>query len=489
VSLASGIGDRFKVEFVGQFVSMASGALLIVILARLLDPNQYGLLFLSISVFSIAQIFSKLGLAKSAARYISEYRENDPGQIPHILRKSIGFNLITIFVVSAVFIIGYDFIAVAIGESELGPFLALGSLLIIFGSLTMYARLVAQGFEDIRLAAEIHAVDHGTRLIFAVGFVLLGYGALGALGGFILGSFLASLIGLIILYTRYYQTVPSSKTMEQGLFRRVLEYNIPLTVAGLSGKIDKEVDTVLVGFFLSPVAVGYYALSKQVVKFVQMPATALGFSISPTYGKQKAANDLSTAATMYEKSLVHTLLLYVPAAIGIVLVAGPSINIIFGDSYTDAVPVLQILSIYVVLKSITKITDYPLDYLGRARSRAIAQAIASVSNVLLNILLIPRIGVIGAAIATVITHSFYVSVKLYIVSTELPLDIRHIWPHISKIVFISSIMGGTVWFLSKYITGFLSLFLVISAGMIVWGISSIFTGVIDSRTILESFSS
>jgi O-antigen/teichoic acid export membrane protein len=486
VSLASKLGERFKIEFAGQIVATAANALLVVVLARVLDPDGYGLLFLATSIFALAGLFSKLGLANSAARYISEYRERNPGQIRHILRRTLEINILTILLVSVVLLLGFETIANVLGEPELAPFLVFGFLFITFVSLTGFVRLISQGFEDISLAATVHVINHSGRLLFAVALILLGYGALGALGGFIIASGVASAIGMGILYFRYYRGFPSGETIEPGLTRRILEYNVPLTITGLSGKIDKKVDTILVGLFLDPVAVSFYVLSKQIVAFVETPSNALGFSISPTYGKQKVTDELSTAAKMFETSLVHTLLLYVPAATGIVLVAEPAIEFVFGESYLGAVPIIQVLSIYVILSAVTNITDYPLDYLGRAKVRSVAKGVASLGNVVLNILLIPSVGVVGAAVATVITHSFYVCIKLYIISTELPLNKKYIGSDISIIGLITIGMGTIVWIASRYIKGPLTLISVLSLGGVVWGGLSVMTGIVNIKVIIES---
>jgi O-antigen/teichoic acid export membrane protein len=488
VSLVSRLGAQFRVEFAGQIVAAIAGGLLTVLLARLLNPESYGLLFLALSILMLAQVFSKLGIAKSAARYISEYQEKNPDQIANIVERSLITNLVTIATVSILFLFVHELIAAIVGEPSLTPILVLGVLFIISESFVIYTRTVAQGFEDIKLSATIYAIDRAGRLILALGLVLLGYGAIGALLGYVVAGLLASLVGFIILYVHHYQPLYKRSEMESGLFRRILEYNVPLTITSLTGKIDTQVDTILVGVFLNPIAVSFYVISKQIVEFIEMPATALGFSMSPTYGKQKAGGGLATAARMFEMTLNHTILLYLPAAIGMFLVADPTIELVFGAEYAGAVPVLQVLSVYLVIHSITDIIDQPLDFLGRARDRAIAKSIASISNVGLNIWLIPLIGVVGAAIATVITHSFYVSVKLYIIYSELPLSLNRIRREMIKVSGVSSGMAIVVLMLSQYITGPLTLIFVVFSGILTWCVLAFVIGAIDYKTIIESLS-
>lgn len=483
MALASRLRSRFKVEFAGQLITLLSGALLIFLLARLLGPDDYGLLFLAMSVFSIVQVFTRLGLAKSGAKYISEFRERDSSQIPHILSKTLQYNFLALFVTITIFYIFHDFIANVIGEPELSPLLLFGILFIVFETLTAAARYLAQGFENIRLAASLKAINYFVRLIFATLFVVLGFETLGALTGFILGSMLACLYGLYNIYKNYYKSITAAEVIQEGLPLKILKYNIPLTMTNFSGKIDKQIDTVLVGFFLNPLAVSHYVLSKQIVSFVQAPAHALGFSTSPTYGKNKASDQSATSARIYEESLIYTLLLYIPAAIGVATVAQPMVKFIFGEEYLGSVPVLQILSVYLVLLSLTHITDYPLDYLGRARSRAIAKGIASIGNVVLNILLIPLFGVTGAAIATVLTQSFYVTIQLYIITTELPLDYSRLVSDLGSVSVVCIGMSAVVLITSSYIGSLLTLFGVISLGLLTWGVLGFLTGLLNYEKI------
>lgn len=485
VSLTTKLGDRFKAEFLAQIITNSASALLVIFLARLLEPNNYGLLFLAISVLSIGRIFSSLGFAKSAARYISEYRQKDIRQIPHIIKRSFAFNLISISIVAIIFLFKSKFIAEIINEPRLAPYLKLGALYIIFGSLTSYIRLISQGFEEIQFAAFIQSIDRVGRLILAITFVIIGYGALGALGGFITGSILSSLIGIYYIYLNHYRNKPKAEKIEEGLARRIIEYNIPLSITGLAGKMDKQVDTILVGFFLNPIAVTFYVVSKQMVEFLQFPSNALGFSIASTFGKQKAANEQQKTANLFEQSFIYTLLFYIPGAAGLYFITQDLIIFFFGNRYIGAVPVLQVLLIYAVLYSITNITDQPLDYLGAAKIRAITKAIASFSNVLLNIFLIPIIGVVGAAIATVITHLFYVAIKFYLISNILPLDTRYLFRHLIYILLIAGTVAISMSLLTSELDGIMSVIVSAPLGIIVWFIFSMVLGIIDHNKILK----
>ena len=474
--------SRFKSEFTGRLIAMVSSGLLMVVLARILGPTEYGLLFLAISIFGVLGIGSKLGIAKSCARYVTEYKQTDPSQIPHILRISMLFNIGTILVVGLGLSIGYRHLSAVLGEPSLIPFLLLGVLFLPLEALATFTRLVLQGFEKIKFAATLHAVNRVSRLVFAVGFVVLGFGAIGALVGYILSFVVVVLPGLWIVYRRFYRG-HAAATMEPGLRRRIGEYTVPLTATSTANVLDKRVDTILIGFFLTPVAVAYYELSKQIIEFLETPVSALGFTLSPSFGAQKADGNIDRAARVYEEALVHSLLLYIPAAAGLVLVAEPTLGLVFGDEYLGAVTVLQVLSLYVILQAITKITSNGLDFLGRARDRSIVKGITAVLNVGLNVVLIPQYGVVGAAIATVVTYSMYTAANVFIIHQEFGLRLGHLFRRITVIISVTLVMAAVVSSINDSVNGWASLAGIVTLGIAIWATLSIATGLLDVQKI------
>jgi len=479
----SQIASRFKTELSAQIVASIAGALLTVLLARLLNPSEYGLLYLAIAVFSIFKIVSRLGIGQSTARYITEYKQVDPLQIPHILRTSVVFISTTSLLTAAVLVLTHRQLAIVLDEPELTSFFLLGALFLATGTLTAYARRVLQGFEAIEFAAATRIIERVGRLVIAVGLVIAGFGALGALGGFVVSYLLAGIFGFYVIYTRYYDVDVSGSPMQEGLRRRIFEYSIPLTATNTADVLDKQVDTVLVGLFLNPAAVSFYTIGKQAMRFIEKPVTALGFTLSPTFGTQKAGNDLNRAGRLYETALLNSLLLYVPAGAGLALVAEPVIKATFGTVYLGAVPVLQVFALYAILRSMTKLTSDGLDYLGLARERAIVKGCTSILNVVLNVLFIPLIGVVGAAIATVITYAMYTFANLYLIHTQFDLQQERIQSWLSGIAIITVSMSLVVYAVLSITTGIVSVIAAVSTGVALWTGLSIQTGLLDVKSI------
>lgn len=489
MSLKSHLARGLRATLVGQLIHTVASGLLIVLLTRyLLTPEEYGLVFLAISILTVTQMGSDLGIAKSGARFLAESRESDPSLVRPILATSLKLRLAAIAIVSLALAAITVPLADLLGEPGLVPLLYVGIAYLVAHSLNTFAGLSFQGFNRVQWSAAVRIVSGVTRPFFVTLFVLASWGPVGAIAGYAISYGLGALLGLALLFRHCYRSAPPARE-DATVGKKILRYSLPLTVTRGANVLDKHVDTILIGFFLNPLAVGFYTLGKQINAFLLGPARSIGFTISPTFGEQKARDELDRAASIYETTLEHTLMLYVPAMAGIVLVAEPAIRLVFGEEYLGAVPVVQILSAYLLLQAITNVTSDGIDYLGRARFRAIAKGIASASNFVLNVILIPQFGVVGAAAATVATHSGYVLANLYVINQEFSLSVATLLKKLSMIVLVSLGMVLTVRTLLPYVSNVFVLVGVIGVGVLTWSLLATASGVLDVRRIYSLLTS
>ncbi|QLG64323.1 flippase [Halorarum salinum] len=486
MSFSERLARGVKATFGANALTMVANAALIIVLTRfLLTPEEFGELNFALSVLTVASIMATLGLPKSTARYITDFAETDPGQIPHIIRRSLVFlGAVTVVVSVGVVVLGRP-VARMLGEPSLVPFLLIGAVYVAARSGTKFLSAAFQGFNRVTWTAVVGVVSNVSRLLFVVGFVLLGFGAVGALAGYVAGFLLAGAVGFGVLYAKFYRQYEPADDVEEGLTRRVLEYAVPLTATRGANVLDKKVDTLLIGVLLNMTAVGYYTVAKQVSDFVAVPAASFGFTISPALGEQKSGDRLDRAARLYERSLEYVLLAYIPAAAGLVLVAEPMIQYVFGADYIAAVPVVQVFSGFVLVNAVNKVTSDGLDYLGRARERAIVKSTMAVSNFLLNLVLIPRMGVVGAAVATVLTYTVYTGTNVWVIHSELGFSVRRVTRHVGVVCLVTAGMAAVVASVLPMVSGVATLVGAVFVGLAVWGVLAVVGGVLDVREVAD----
>jgi O-antigen/teichoic acid export membrane protein len=481
MSLVAEIKSGFKIDLLSTIIDNLSRGLLVIVLARLLQPEEYGLLYLSISLFAVATLIGKLGLGKSAARYITEYEEHDAGQIPHIVETAAGIFAVTMGLVVLGLVLFHAQLAAIFGDGDLEILLLIGAVYVVTSGVVNSGRRLCQGFKRIEWAAWVKLADAIVRPIAAIGLVLAGLGVVGALAGYIISSVIAALLVTALVY-RLYSSIERTD-LEAGLRRRIAEYSLPIALTQNSSTVIKRVDVLLIGAFLTPLAVSYYVVSKQIISFIRSPANSLGFAIAPRYSEQIHRGNLDTASRLYGEALTSILLLYVPAAVGLVLVAEPTLTLVFGPEYSGGVIVLQILTVYLIAQTVSYITSSGLDYLGRAKYRAYAKGATAIGNLVLNVLLIPTIGIAGAAISTAATYAVYVVLNVYLMHRELNLDWRSIGRRCAKIGLVTAVMALVVFTLVSEISGFISLVAVVGLGVAVWFVGSLSVGLVERQQL------
>lgn len=490
MNLVERISEGVKASFVAQLVHAVSTGVLMLVLARyLLDPDQYGLLYFALSILGVARLVATLGLPKSGAKYLNEYLETDPTQIPYIIRRTLSYTLVITAVVCVALVTLSAPVATRFGRADVVPFLVVGAGYVVFSGLEMLLRLSFQAFNKLFWSAVVRSVTSIGRLVFAVGFVLLGFDAIGALFGYIVGFGLGVTVGFWILYSRFYRKYrEEAADPEPGLSKKIFRYSLPLTVMQGASLLDSKVDSILVGLLINPTAVGFYVLAKQIVDFASVPATSLGSAVAPALGSEKAGDRIGRAARLYEQSFVHMLLLYVPAGIGLFLVAEPTIRYVFGTGYLDAVPVLQVFSAWLVILGVTRITSNPLDYLGLAGARARIRGAMAVANFVLNLLFIPWLGVAGAALATVITTGIYVVTCVYFIHRELGLNLGYLARRGALVCGVGAVMGVGVSLAIPMVSGLLTLAAAIALGVAIWATTATASGALDVKRVLAILS-
>lgn len=453
---------------ISEIIKNITGGVVLLLLTRLyLSPDEYGLLSLSIALFGAIHLLSNLGIPKAAARYISEYRGKDSNQIPWILFSAASMVILGIGISSLGILLLRGYVANIFRTPELYPLLGLGVFFIAFQGAYAYFRSAFQGFGRVEFSALIESIRGISNLGFITILVVFGYGVIGALAGYIAGYFLASLVGIICLSKLMPSEINRSE-FQTDLPRDIFRYSIPLTVTKASNILYKRVDSIMIGFFLNPMAVGFYMLAKQISSFALAPATALGFTIAPIYGEKNLSEEQSEVADLYEDTLNFIFVLYLPATVGLIFVAEPLVRYLIGEAYLGSVPILQIFSIFLFINAVNQVTNDSLDYMGHAKERAFARGGSSVANFLLNLILIPLMGVIGAAIATVLSYGIMVCVNVIVVHRELDLHLRRILKRSTFSLVIVGILATYLSFMVNNIHGLTSLFIVILAAVAVW---------------------
>lgn len=404
---------------------------------RILDPAAYGRYALVIVVVNLAQalIFRWLRLAL-LRRYSGEESGDDLGRlISTVWGSYVASGAITATVWSLVVVF-----------APLPPTLETS---FGFGLLL----LLSQAAFEITLTLQMASLRPSRYMLYALTRSLVALGAAYVLivsfrlqeEGVILGMSLGTLLP-VIMDLPSWRNFMSIRLVDRMRARDLLSYGFPLTIALAMGMLILTSDRFLIGYFLNEASVGHFSVASD---FAQQGLTLL-FSVVNLAAYPLAVQALerggrSEADFQLEENIILMLLPTLPTTLGIVMLAGPLTNLLFGAPFfRDVSGVLPWITTATLLTGIRSFYFDTAFQLGnRTAQQILPVGITVLVNVFLNILWIPQYGVLGAAYATVAAQAggMVASALIGRGYFQLPLP----WSDLVGIALSSALMGIFLW--------------------------------------------
>lgn len=377
--------------------------LLNVYLARTLGVEKFGTWSFFFSMLTIVLLFSYFGINASARKYVAQY--NKTRELNNVLKSSIKLRLIFSLVFTILLLLIHKPLAITIGRPEFASLFLLSAPLVLLAGLVEFLKDAFMGLHRIKYNFIVNLLEYGLKLLLVVILLTFSLELFNIINSFIIASFITSLIGLYLLYTNFYKKNKSHGKNDFTI--EILRYSIPLFFISVGFLIATEVDTLMLGLLTTDAEVGIYAVAKQIIIKLPHISLAIAMGTMPVFAKLNKDNKEELKKLFY-KLLKTNALIFSTIALGIVFFSWFFVPLIFGIEYSASVLPLQILTVYLVCFSFSVFLSSFLDYRGLAQKRAINLSITMVLNIILNFILIPTYGAIGAAAATSISYLPYI---------------------------------------------------------------------------------
>ncbi len=450
---------NFSSLTMGKTLGDAFTFLLFIVLSRTFGQDGIGQYSFAMALTCFFSVFAEFGLYNLSVKEISRHTGSPgPGEY---YGGIFSLRLILSVVVLGLLLLMITFLSFS-RETKL-IILLIGVYQIVYTLVDGFvAVLVAR--EDMHLAGLLEFL---LKMFIALGgsaVIMAGGGLVTALATFPSVTFVFLLVVYGIVYKKYGRV---RLVMSWSYLIHTLRKAVPYAITEIMLRISTRIDVVFLGFILGAAAAGVYNAAYRLVFFLIMISYFIGLALFPL-ASRLYANSRKELEMLYHKSLCLIVLVGLPAASGVWLVAPDIINLIFGEDFAESALVLRYLAWLVFLAFIKSIMEVFLTSCDRQTERARSQWRATMVNVFGNVLLIPTIGIMGAAIATLISET------LLVILFTVQLKNIFGWPRIGSrlmmgcfatavfclfFVFFSSLSLGVVIPVSVFIyTGTLYMF-------------------------------
>lgn len=242
-----------------------------------------------------------------------------------------------------------------------------------------------------------------------------------------------------------------------------------LFAMSVATSIYTALDTTMLGFIAGDEQVGFYTAATKINKIVLAVITAASAVLLPRLSYYISQHENEQFFNLSAKALNLIILLSLPCAVGLNLVARPVILLLSGVSYESAIPVMQIMNPIIVAISLSGLIGIQIFMpLGKEKLTLVSVILGAVINFTLNLILIPKHGALGAGVATICAES---SVTLFqLILARKYFEWKRIVPHVIQCIFACIIMTLCILFLEKIqMNMILQLVLTVIIGAFVYG--------------------
>ncbi len=414
------IARNTALAFAVQVATASFTAGLTLFLVRALSPDRYGLFALALSVGGLLLIPSDFGISQSAARFIAE-RRGGRAEVAGILADALKLKLLASGITCAALFAVAGPIAEVYGKPGLAwPVRAVAvavfaqSLVLLFGAAFVAQAHVAA---NLRLVVSESAVEFGASMAL----VLLGAGATGAAFGRAAGYGFGALLGLWMAVRRVGPSIVSRRGFDRRRARRIGTYAGALAIVDGAFTLFAQMDVLLVGAFLSSVSVGLFTAPARLVALLQYPGLAVANGVAPRLTRGEGQEPNVGAFVVALRYLIVVQAAFLPF---VVVWAGPLVHLLLGSDYAGSANVLRTLAPYVFLTGVAPLLSLAVNYLGDARRRVPIAIATVVLSLVLDLILIPRYGIVGAAVGADFGFLLYTPAHLWICRSLIGLPLR-----------------------------------------------------------------
>lgn len=380
------LGKNTLLGIIGLGARAVIQAIYLLIVSRWLGIEGYGVFAGVIALVSLAGPLASWGSTLLLTQYIAQNPSRSRGMWATALIQIgvVGSTLICIILMIAILIFPYYL------SLMLLFLLALAELLLLPAAHAATSQCYA--LERGGVSAIVMCLLPLGRTLIMLIFIVFGF--VGTPDYAVIAHFFGSLIGLVVAivvvaiidgWPAWHSRLPLCSAIRQGT---------PYVVSNFAGNSYQEVDKVLILKILGAIAVGPYTVAFRIASIFLMPVTALiGASLPRLMAQAKSGGGAKTYRIMLISGISYGVL----AGIGILIVS-PWIPYIFGSDYILASHYLTLLAFW---PSLFALRHCMATYL-TANSRQVARSYVEIMGlsviILLNILLLPRIGVEAAVL-------------------------------------------------------------------------------------------
>ncbi|MDQ3991851.1 MAG: flippase, partial [Actinomycetota bacterium] len=382
------LGRNLQALAVSQAVGKVAGFVAMVVLARFLGTVDFGRFTAAIALVSLLAVVTEFGTTQYLIREGAQRPEAMGETLGRVLVLRLGLSVATVAAaVPLALVLGFDRVTV----TALLLFAVASGLRLLAGAYVV----ALQALERMRDVAAIQAQQSMVQAAAMMAAVALTRDLIAVAWSMVVVGMVYPPYARARLRRRWAGRVRVRAAGLLSTFRVTTAFAVSSAMFVLLTYLD----SVMIQAFRGNAETGLYGAAYRLLLSLSLVPTIYNESITRSLA-YLAATDRARMSALYGRSIVHLLMLALPVAVGGALVSGPLMATVFGGQYAGAGTALAILLASLVLVFPGYVNTTAAYALGLERRVAVVLPFVVLINAGANLVLIPAIGIEGAALAT-----------------------------------------------------------------------------------------
>lgn len=450
------IGRQIIYVILFDIAALVLGIVQVPILTKALGSSQYGVWSLIITAVSLIVPFVQLSFSSSIVRFLAV--EKDKAKIRDDFLSACSLVLMLGVIFSSLFFLLSRFLATfLLKDAALVSYMRLSSVLILLYAI--FPVLLAF-FRRARKIAIFNLFNLGLTALqvgLTILFISLGYRLTEVIAAAILSAATLTIIAMFIIFKEIGFSRPKFSNM-----KAYLKWGLPLTPNSAIQWIINESDTYIINYFLGVSAAGIYNAACAIGGYASFASMPVSIVLYPIVSKTYDEGNLDQCRNYLKYSFKYLMLFSIPAAVGLSMLAKPLLLKLTTPAFISG-SVVVALAAFAALASVSYgVATLVFHLVGKTQIIIRLLSVATVLNIVLNIILDPHIGIIGGGLASLIAYIILAGFGLILARKYLKFDIS--FPFLIKVVLCSGFMALCIWLINPQ--SLLMIFLSILVGII-----------------------
>lgn len=465
MAIAERIARNTFFNFVATAVNVCLAMVLSIVLARVLGIEEYGIYSFFIWVITLTGFAVNLGLGSMANKYVSEAlgRRNE-AEARGVIRLALLGRLIAALVLAGLILALASRLTHLFGKGETVHYMLVACTVLPY-TLDMLFASTCMGFQRFQYIAYHAMATTPLRVALSVLLVALGFGVVALLIVNLVTFLVGIAVGLFLVgRLTSLKKVLSQKQLGRETRAKAIKFSLAMAGVMAAGYLLWErAEVFFLGLYRPAEEVGFYILAFK-LPTLAMALVPIVFSavLMPAVSEQFGRNDMAKVRSIYVVSAKYLTMLAMPLAIGLVVLAEPLVNLMYGADYRPVILLMRIVCIPIAIYALLGGTSAVIIGINRPSYALKVGVILAALSVGINFLLVPRYGALGAAAGTSAVQVLAFPAYVWYVNRQ----IGALWPLRDTLgtALASCVMGLALFLLYHYLGTAWALALAIPVG-------------------------